>query len=91
MGRLSADDLAAVQPVAEKYFDFHSEGLNIFAGDGRFFVNQSRRQYDVIILDAFLGDSSPSHLFTRESFTAMRRILRTSCRRRSLLTAQATL
>jgi hypothetical protein len=28
------------------------------------------------VLDAFLGDSSPSHLMTREAFTSIRRVLR---------------
>ena len=27
-------------------------------------------------LDAFLGESSPSHLMTREAFSAMRRVLK---------------
>src|SRR6185436_19544511 len=31
---------------------------------------------DAIILDAFLGESSPTHLMSREAFTAMRDILR---------------
>jgi spermidine synthase len=29
-----------------------------------------------VILDAFLGDSSPSHLLTREAFSSIRRVLR---------------
>ena len=29
-----------------------------------------------MVLDAFLGDSSPSHLMSREAFTAMRRCLK---------------
>jgi hypothetical protein len=29
-----------------------------------------------VILDAFLGDSSPSHLLTREAFASVRRVLR---------------
>ena len=31
---------------------------------------------DAVILDAFLGDSSPSHLMTREAFASIRRVLR---------------
>jgi spermidine synthase len=67
----------AVVPIAERYFDLEPKRLNIHYGDGRFFVNQSQpAKYDAIILDAFLGDSCPSHLMTREAFTAMRRILK---------------
>jgi spermidine synthase len=68
----------AVVPLAQQFFDLEPEQLNITFGDGRQFVNQCRKQYDAIILDAFLGDSSPSHLMTKEAFTAMRRILKPS-------------
>ena len=66
----------AVLPVAVKFFDLDPKRLNIHFGDGRYFVSRCKKQYDTIILDAFLGDSSPSHLLTREAFTAMRRLLR---------------
>ncbi|MCX5908621.1 MAG: fused MFS/spermidine synthase [Deltaproteobacteria bacterium] len=46
--------------------------------DGRHFVNWASTRYDTIILDAFLGDSSPSHLMSREAFVAMRRLLNPS-------------
>jgi spermidine synthase len=66
-----------VVPIAEKYFDLDRRQLRITFGDGRYFVNQSQpAKYDSIILDAFLGDSCPSHLMTREAFGAMRRILK---------------
>src|SRR5262245_3590403 len=66
----------AVVPVAQKYFDFEPSKVNITIGDGRYFVNQSRKSYDALILDAFLGDSCPSHLMTREAFSSMKRILK---------------
>jgi spermidine synthase len=66
----------AVVPVAVQYFDLEPDKLEISFDDGRHFLNRCRKQYDVIVLDAFLGDSSPSHLMTREAFTAMRRVLR---------------
>jgi predicted membrane-bound spermidine synthase len=66
----------AVVPVAKNYFDCPVEKLNLTIGDGRQFVNKCAKQYDVVILDAFLGDSSPSHLMTQEAFGAMRRVLK---------------
>jgi spermidine synthase len=66
----------AVIPVAEQFFNFDRAKVNLHIGDGRYFVNRSTKQFDAIILDAFLGDSCPSHLMTREAFTAMRRILK---------------
>ncbi len=66
----------AIVPVAVKFFDLEPDKLAISFDDGRHFLNRCRKQYDVIVLDAFLGDSSPSHLMTREAFAAMRRVLR---------------
>jgi spermidine synthase len=66
----------AVVPVAEKWFDLDPKMLNITIGDGRQFLNNCQKKYDTVALDAFLGDSSPSHLMTREAFHAMRRVLK---------------
>jgi len=65
-----------VVPLAEKYFGLKPEKLNIHIGDGRYFLNKPSKKYDVIALDAFLGDSSPAHLMTIEAFKAMRAALR---------------
>lgn len=66
----------AVVPVAQRFFDFDPARVNLFLGDGRHYLNRCNRQYDTVILDAFLGDSSPSHLMTREAFASIRRVLR---------------
>jgi len=66
----------AVVPVAVRFFNLETNKLNLTLDDGRHFLNRCRKQYDVVVLDAFLGDSSPSHLMTREAFTSIRRVLR---------------
>jgi len=66
----------AVVPVAEKYFDFQREKLNLTIDDGRYYLNECTKKYDAVILDAFLGDSSPSHLMSKEAFTAIKRVLK---------------
>ncbi len=66
----------AVVPVAQKYFDCPIDKLNLTIGDGREFLNKCRKKYDAVILDAFLGDSSPSHLMTKEAFQAIRAVLK---------------
>ena len=62
--------------VAVRFFDFDAAKVNLVLGDGRHFLNRTSRQYDVVILDAFLGDSFPSHLMTRETFFSARKVLR---------------
>lgn len=66
----------AIVPVAEKFFGLEPSRMTIAIDDGRHFLNRCEKQYDVVVLDAFLGDSSPSHLMTREAFQAMRHVLR---------------
>ena len=66
----------AVVPLATKFFDLKPDKLNLTIGDGRYFLNRSRKQYDTVILDAFLGEASPSHLMTVEAFRAIQRVLR---------------
>jgi spermidine synthase len=66
----------AVAPLAERFFNLDPTRFNLVIDDGRHFVNRSVRRYDVIILDAFLGDSAPTHLMSQEAFAAMRRILK---------------
>ena len=65
----------AVLPLAEKFFDFEPARVHVTIDDARHFLNGAKTHYDAIILDAFVGDSSPSHLFSREAFAAMRRVL----------------
>jgi spermidine synthase len=66
----------AVVPVAVRFFDLETNRIHLTLDDGRHYLNRCHKQYDAVVLDAFLGDSSPSHLLTREAFTSMRRVLR---------------
>jgi len=66
----------AVMPVAARYFDFEPAKVHLTIDDARHFLNQCTNQYDAVVLDAFLGDSSPTHLMTREAFESIRRVLR---------------
>jgi spermidine synthase len=66
----------AVVPLAQQWFNLQPEKLHITIADGRQFLNRCTNRYDSVALDAFLGESSPSHLMTREAFTAMRQVLK---------------
>ena len=62
----------AVVPLAERYFDFDQARVHLSIDDGRHFSQPRAASYDTIILDAFVGDSSPSHLMTLEAFRRCR-------------------
>ena len=66
----------AVVRVATNYFNCDPGRFHLALGDGRQFLNRAIPQrYDAVILDAFLGDSSPSHLMSREAFAAIKKTL----------------
>ncbi|MGE4182924.1 MAG: fused MFS/spermidine synthase [Limisphaerales bacterium] len=64
-----------VVPLAQRWFDFDPSRVNLFLDDARHFLRVATNRYDTVQLDAFLGDSSPSHLMTREAFSEIRRVL----------------
>jgi predicted membrane-bound spermidine synthase len=73
-------DVVEINPraarVAAEFFDCPIDTFDLTVGDGRQFINRTTNRYDTIILDAFLGDSSPGHLMSREAFDTMRQRLR---------------
>jgi spermidine synthase len=66
---------SAVVPLARQFFGFDPARVNLTIDDARHVLHVCPSRYDTIHLDAFLGDSSPSHLMTREAFEDMRRLL----------------
>jgi hypothetical protein len=66
----------SVVDVAHRYFSFIQQSeakIDIVTGDARVSMqkeldNEERRQYDILVIDAFSSDSIPSHLLTREAF-----------------------
>lgn len=81
--QLAADHLAvdvveinpAVVPLARQWFDFDPTSVHLVVDDARHFLRVATNRYDTVQLDAFLGDSSPSHLMTHEAFLEIRRVL----------------
>ena len=56
--------------VARQHFTFVAEArgkVNLILRDGRKALEESKENYDVLVLDAFTGDGVPSHLLTREA------------------------
>jgi spermidine synthase len=58
--------------VAQRQFSFLSDSLanvQLVAGDGRLALErETGRRFDVLVVDAFSGDSIPVHLLSREAF-----------------------
>ncbi len=58
--------------VARENFTYVSESagkIDLILRDGRKALEESKQDYDVIVIDAFTGDGVPSHLLTREALT----------------------
>jgi spermidine synthase len=59
----------AVVAVARRYFGVPDDArLRIAPLDGRLFVTRTSDRYDIMLLDAYLIDTIPFHLATREFF-----------------------
>lgn len=65
-------DVVEINPgvveTAREYFAFDDVKSPTFVEDGRNFLKSGRGPYDIIFLDAFSGDTPPSHLVSVESF-----------------------
>lgn len=61
-----------VLEVADRYLDLDRSCLETHAADGRVWLRASRRQFDLIILDAYHQPSIPAHLATVEFFGDVR-------------------
>lgn len=57
-----------VTKIAKEYFYLEeSDRLNIFHEDGRIYLNKNTKKYDIILNDAFNGETPPFHLATKEA------------------------
>ncbi len=65
-----------IPALAESHFQFDPGAVRVHYGDRRGFLHGLRGEYDVIVLGAFSGDSSPSHLLTREALADAHKALR---------------
>jgi len=58
--------------AGREFFDMNEPNLNAVAQDGRYFLANSPRKYDVIAVDAYRPPYIPFHLTTQEFFTEVR-------------------
>ncbi|MFW5896195.1 MAG: spermidine synthase [archaeon] len=67
-------DVVEIDPevvrVAKEYFRVNeTDSLDIYTGDGREYLEETDRTYDLIVLDAYKKAQVPFHLTTREFFS----------------------
>ncbi len=60
--------------VAREYFGYKPGG-DVFVSDARFFLEETTRRYDYMILDVYTGDTTPGHLLSLEAFRLMKKRL----------------
>ncbi|MCW8855403.1 MAG: fused MFS/spermidine synthase [Gammaproteobacteria bacterium] len=61
--------------VAEKYFNFNPQGINIYIRDARTFADNCTRSYDIIFVDLYHSIAPPDYLMTREFFHSLSQCL----------------
>jgi SAM-dependent methyltransferase len=70
----------AIVDAARRYFSFVADSpaeVEVAVGDGRLLLQQeAERRFDVLVIDAFSGDSIPVHLLTREAVALYRQRLK---------------
>jgi predicted membrane-bound spermidine synthase len=72
-------DVVEIDPqvvtAAERYFGVDPKQVKITLEDGRRYVRASPDRYDALVMNAFIGENSPSHLLAKEFFQEAKRIL----------------
>ncbi len=70
----------AIVDAAHRQFSFISDSpaqVDVVVGDGRLLLQaENERRFDVLVVDAFSGDSIPVHLLTREAVELYRQRLK---------------
>lgn len=61
--------------VSRKFFGLGDE-VQVIQDDARHYINRTEKQYDLIIFDLFRGEETPAHVFTAESISKTRELLK---------------
>ena len=58
--------------IGREYFDMTEPNLNVIVADGRYYLTETDKEYDLIAIDAYRQPYIPFHLTTREFFQEVR-------------------
>lgn len=64
-----------VVEMATQWMGFDPERVPVHIMDGRAYIRQCEKKYDLVVFDVATGGSQPFHLFTQEMFEETARIL----------------
>jgi spermidine synthase len=64
-----------IADVAKQYFALSSK-VNVVVDDARHYLEESQKKYDVILFDVYRGEAPPPHVFTIESLTKTKSLLK---------------
>lgn len=63
-----------IPKLAKKYFDLNLADEKIYVDDGRRFIQQTEKTYDIIFIDVINGENQPHHMFTKEAIATFKKI-----------------
>lgn len=64
-----------IAEVARQYFPL-SDKVNVIVDDARHYLEETQKKYDVILFDVYRGEAPPPHVFTLESLTKTKSLLK---------------
>lgn len=67
-----------IRDVSFDYFGL-DRSTNVFIDDARHYIKTTKKKYDIVIFDTFLGESVPEHLVTVEGFEDTKKNYESRC------------
>jgi len=64
-----------VREIASTHFKFDSNSANLHIDDARHFIRTTKEKYDLVIIDLVLGEVQPAHVFSKEGFDDLKKVI----------------
>jgi spermidine synthase len=61
--------------IAETYFRYDPKSADLYIDDARHYIRNTDAKYDVVVIDLLIGEVQPTHVFSVEGFSDLKRIL----------------
>lgn len=65
-----------IKYISEKFFGMSNKKCNLIFDDARHYLNTCQKKYDLVIIDLLSGEVQPSHVFTKEGFYSLKKVLK---------------